>query len=102
MTLFSRNDEYSSDIEFNLDAENITNNGNIIEEFVWMEDVSYLEATTRFLLENDININEINKYVPSIIIDKIKKEALDNGLVKPSIIKEYSEITTIDFLFEAE
>lgn len=99
MTLFL-NDEYASDIDFNLDAENITNNGNIIEEFVWMEDVTYLEATTRFLEENDININDMSKYVPSIIIDKIKDECIKNNMVRPSIVEEYNSITTIDFLFD--
>lgn len=56
-----------------------------IDELVWEEDISYIEATTRVCESKNIDLEDIKKLklVAPILFDKIRTEALHQGMLKP-------------------
>ena len=72
-------------------------NGFIIEKMVEEFGMSYLEATTAFLEENSIPETQFAKFIPSGIIEKIQSEAIDENLLRPSVVR-CEKTNTLDFL----
>lgn len=72
-------------------------NAFLIESVVANFGYSYLEATTAFLEENSIPETQFARYIPQGIIDKIKNEALDDKLLRPSMSRT-EKTNTLDFL----
>ena len=68
-----------------------------IEAIVAKGELGYLEATTLFLEENSIPEGLFAKYIPQGIIDKIKNEAIDDKLLRPSFSRT-QKTNTLDFL----
>ena len=81
----------------NEDLSDIQRNGLQIEALVKSEDYSYLEATIYWLESNSLSETSYNKYVPNVIIDKIKLEVKEYNLVRPSIISDKNTVS-LDFL----
>lgn len=74
--------------------------GEQIEEWVNSGELTYLEATAKWLDENGINeFNQCRKYIPQIIIDKIREECIQENILKPSLAKSSSS-PSLNFLFE--
>ena len=98
MTQFSLNDlapaEKSESLNTLVDKQN---NGFIIEALVEEHGMSYLEATTAFLEENSIPETQFAKFIPSGIIEKIQSEAIDENLLRPSVVR-CEKTNTLDFL----
>lgn len=72
-------------------------NGFTIEAIVAQGEMGYLEATTSFLEENSIPEGQFNRYIPAGIIDKIRNEAIDDKLLRPSVART-QKTNTLDFL----
>lgn len=72
-------------------------NAFLIESVVANFKMTYLEATTAFLEENSIPESQFGRYIPQGIIDKIKNEALDNKMLRPSVART-EKTNTLDFL----
>ena len=68
-----------------------------IEAIVAQGELSYLEAVTQFLEENSIPEGLYAKYIPAGLIDKIKNEAIDDKLLRPSFSRT-QKTNTLDFL----
>lgn len=68
-----------------------------IEAIVAQGELSYLEAVTQFLEENSIPEGLYAKYIPTGLIDKIKNEAIDDKLLRPSFSRT-QKTNTLDFL----
>lgn len=83
-----------NDIKEHLDKQA---NGFAIEELVNKNDLSYLEATARWLDENSIPEGNHARYVPTVIIDKIRDEAINDKLLRPSMSKTH-KTNSLDFL----
>lgn len=81
-----------------LDATNIQTAAFEIDEFVEKEHLTYLEATSRWMEERSIPENMFSKYVPSTIVEKIKLEVVDDGLLRPSLTKSHSH-SNLDFMY---
>lgn len=98
MTLFSLNDESQpkekTDVNELLDKQQ---NGFIIEAMVTELDMGYLEATTAWMEENSIPETQFSKYIPSGIIEKIRSEAIDEHMLRPSVSRG-EKTNTLDFL----
>lgn len=60
-------------------------------------ELTWLEAATIWLEENSISESLFLKVLPDVIIENIKTEALENCLVKPSMVA-LNQSTTLDFL----
>ena len=56
-----------------------------IDEMVWMEDITYFEATIRVCEENQIDVEDIKKLklVSPILYSKLHSEASLQGQLKP-------------------
>ncbi|MGG7384165.1 late promoter transcription accessory protein, partial [Escherichia coli] len=54
-------------------------------------------ATTAFLEENSIPETQFAKFIPSGIIEKIQSEAIDENLLRPSVVR-CEKTNTLDFL----
>lgn len=54
-----------------------------INELVWMEDISYIEATVRICDEKSIDFSDLTKYnlMSPNLFDEIRKEAMNNGSI---------------------
>lgn len=72
-------------------------NGFAIEAIVFEDRIGYLQATTQWLEENSIPEGNFNRYIPSTIIDKIKSEAIEEHLFRPSVVRT-QRTSTLDFL----
>lgn len=72
-------------------------NGFAIEAIVAEGELGYLQATTQWLEENSIPEGNFNRYIPSTIIDKIKSEAVDDHMLRPSMSRT-QRTSTLDFL----
>lgn len=59
---------------------------------------TYLSATALWLEERSIPFNLINKYIPASIIEKIRDEAVDERLLRPST--KIIDHNSFDFLYE--
>ncbi|QQG32240.1 hypothetical protein CkP1_0261 [Citrobacter phage CkP1] len=98
MTLFSLNDEsqpqVKADVNELLDKQQ---NAFTIESIVEEQGLGYLEATTAWMEENSIPETQFSKYIPSGIIEKIRSEAIDENLLRPSISRG-EKTNTLDFL----
>lgn len=68
-----------------------------IEAIVAQGEMGYLEATTAFLEENSIPEGQFARYIPAGIIDKIKNEAIDEKMLRPSMSRT-EKTNTLDFL----
>jgi len=57
-----------------------------IDELVWMEDITYLEATMKICEEKQIDVEDIKKLklVSPILYSKLHSEATSLGQLKPS------------------
>ena len=57
-----------------------------IDELVWMEDITYLEATMKVCEEKQIDVEDIKKLklVSPILYSKLHSEAASQGQLKPS------------------
>lgn len=69
---------------------NKTEVGLHIEKIALDERLSYLDATLQWLEENNIDFGMLNKVVPRAIIDKIKIEAIDGNMLRPSITRSHT------------
>lgn len=67
----------------NKDKISVQNAGLEIEKFV-AEGLTYLEAISRYVDENNIPEGLIKKLVPSVIIDKLAAEAREENYLRPS------------------
>jgi hypothetical protein len=98
MTLFSLSDESKpqekTDLAELLDKQQ---NGFTIESMVEEQGLGYLEATTAWMEENSIPETQFAKYVPSGIIEKIRSEAIDEHMLRPSVSRG-EKTNTLDFL----
>lgn len=98
MTLFSQlnlDDESPvQDLKKLLDKQQ---NGFAIEQLVVKEQISYLEATSRWMEENSIPEGNHARFIPALIIDKIKDEAINENMLRPSMAKT-EKTTSLDFL----
>lgn len=98
MTLFSQlnleSDAPQQDIKKLLDKQK---NGFEIEQLVINHQLSYLEATSRWMEENSIPEGNHARFIPVLIIDKIKDEAINENMLRPSMAKT-EKTTSLDFL----
>lgn len=70
-----------------------------IEEILKSDiELSYLEATTQWMEERAIPDTLLQKYIPELIIEEIKKEAVEDRLMRPSL-SAFQDRPTLDFLF---
>jgi len=69
---------------------NKTEVGLHIEKIALDGRLTYLEATLQWMEENNIEYGMLNKVVPRAIIDKIKKEAVDGNMLRPSLTKTHT------------
>lgn len=60
-------------------------------------ELTWLEASTIWLEENSISESLFLKVLPDVIVENIKNEAIENNLVKPSMVL-LNQTTTLDFL----
>ncbi|AIX12237.1 late promoter transcriptional regulator [Citrobacter phage Moon] len=98
MTLFSLNDESLPKEKANVDELlDKQQNGFTIEALVNEQGLGYLEATTAWMEENSIPETQFSKYIPSGIIEKIRSEAIDEHLLRPSVSRG-EKTNTLDFL----
>lgn len=102
---FLLNNEQSSDVETAvathkaiLDAIDIQTAASEIDELVEKDHLSYLEATTQWMEERSIPENMFSKYVPSTIVEKIKIEVVEDGILKPSLTKINTH-SNLDFMY---
>lgn len=68
-----------------------------IEYLVATTEQGYLGAASQWLQENSIPEAQFNKYVPQVIIDKIKDEAINDYLLRPSMSRT-EKTNTLDFM----
>ncbi|QPI18002.1 late promoters transcription protein [Pectobacterium phage POP12] len=68
-----------------MEVSNKTEVGLIIEGLVNSENLSYMESTVQWMDENNIEYHMLNKFVPRAIIDKIRAEAIENDMIRPSM-----------------
>jgi hypothetical protein len=54
----------------------------IIEEIVYMEDISYLEAVVKYCHDNSIDAEDIRSLFSPNLKDKIRMDAVADGLMK--------------------
>lgn len=98
MTLFSQlnleGESPQQDIKKLLDKQK---NGFEIEQLVIKEQLSYLEATSRWMEENSVPEGNHARFIPVLIIDKIKDEAIKEHMLRPSMAKT-EKTTSLDFL----
>ncbi len=98
MTLFSQlsleDESPQYDVKKLLDKQK---NGFEIEQLVVNEQLSYLEATTRWMEENSIPEGNHSRFIPTLIIDKIKDEAIKEHMLRPSMAKT-EKTSSLDFL----
>ena len=59
---------------------------------------SYLEATSQWMEERSIPENMFARYVPHVIIEKIKLETVEDGLLRPSVTK-INTTSSLDFMY---
>ncbi|AEO97166.1 late promoter transcription accessory protein [Salmonella phage vB_SenM-AKM_NP4] len=103
MTLFSLNDEtipVPSTKEKNDKLNELLDkqqNGFIIEALVEENGLGYLEATTMWMEENSIPETMYSKFIPSGIIEKIRSEAIDEHMLRPSVSRG-EKTNTLEFL----
>lgn len=60
--------------------------------------LTYLEATSRWMEERSIPENMFVKYVPSTIVEKIKIETIEDGLLRPSMTKVNTH-SSLEFMY---
>lgn len=72
-------------------------NGFAIEAIVAEGELGYLQATSQWLEENSIPEGNFNRFIPSTIVEKIKAEAVNEYMLRPSISKT-QKTNTLDFL----
>lgn len=101
MTLFSQQNlnedqEPSKALDVNalLDKQK---NGFEIEQLVIEHGLTFLEATSRWMEEHSVPEGNHSRFIPSVIIDKIKDEAVNDNLLRPSLAKNY-KTNSLDFL----
>lgn len=100
MTLFSPDENEGvtplthTDVNALLDKQQ---NGFTIEKMVKDNGLTYLEATVQWLEENSIPEGTHTRYIPTVIIDNIKEEAIKDNLLRPSLVKK-TKTNTLDFL----
>lgn len=68
-----------------------------IEQIVASTEATYLEATSQWLQENNLHESQINRYIPQVIIDKIKDQAIEDNLLRPSMSR-LEKTNTLDFM----
>lgn len=88
------NDEKIDDLSSLLDKQA---NGFAIEAIVAQGELGYLQATSQWLEENSIPEGNFNRFIPSTIIEKIKAEAVNEYMLRPSMSKT-QKTNTLDFL----
>lgn len=69
-----------------------------IEKMVRDQHLTYLEATTAYMEENNIEISQLNSYISTAIIDKIGLECIDTNVFRPSFSKVLKK-PSLDHLF---
>lgn len=72
--------------------------GELIEEYVEKEGLSYLEAVSRWMEENSIPETLYQKHIPGIIIDKLKSEVIQDRVLRPSVTITPGTLDFMDFL----
>lgn len=101
MTLFSQlNLEDNEDVSPPVNVKHLLDkqaNGFSIEKLVIDEQLSYLEATSRWMEENSIPEGNYSRFVPQLIVDKIKDEAIKENALRPSMSKT-EQTSNLDFL----
>lgn len=70
-----------------------------IENLISTEKLTTLEAVSCYLEQNSIPESAVSKVIPAPIIERIRQEALDEQLLRPSIIKTTSR-SNLDFLLD--
>lgn len=90
----TNNDEKIDDLSSLLDKQA---NGFAIEAIVAEGELGYLQATSQWLEENSIPEGNFNRFIPSTIIEKIKAEAVNEYMLRPSMSKT-QKTNTLDFL----
>ena len=60
--------------------------------------LTYLEATSHWMEERSIPENMFVKYVPSTIVEKIKIETIEDGLLRPSMTKVNTH-SSLEFMY---
>lgn len=88
------NDEKIDDLNSLFDKQA---NGFAIEAIVAEGELGYLQATSQWLEENSIPEGNFNRFIPSTIIEKIKAEAVNEYMLRPSMSKT-QKTNTLDFL----
>lgn len=68
-----------------------------IDEYV-AQGMTHLEATSQWMEERSIPENQFSKYVPSTIIEKIKIETVEDGLLRPSQTKVNTH-SSLEFMY---
>jgi hypothetical protein len=53
-----------------------------IEDEVWMKDCTYIEAIMTFCKDNETDFEDIAKLITSNLKDKIRLDAMNEGLMK--------------------
>lgn len=75
---------------------NKTEVGLYIEDLVYQEDITYMEATLQWMDENSIEYVMLSKVIPRAIIDKISNEAIVGNMLRPSIALNHKSTQTLD------
>lgn len=77
----NENDADTSYLDLNVIAS-------VIEENVYQRDITYMEAALEYMDENSMDVEQINKLMPKAIVEKIKFEAIQNNMLRPSMTKQ--------------
>lgn len=93
-SLINNGEEKIDDLSSLLDKQA---NGFAIEAIVAEGGLGYLQATSQWLEENSIPEGNFNRFIPSTIIEKIKAEAVNEYMLRPSMSKT-QKTNTLDFL----
>lgn len=68
-----------------------------IERQVQSEGCLYLEAASQWMDENGYPESQFSKHLPTSIIEKIRIEAVQENLLRPSLAEE-NDCATLDFI----
>lgn len=63
-----------------------------IEQLIHKEDFTYMEALYEFCEQKGIDVADIKKIIPHIMLKKIKQEAIDKKMLKKEYLKKTANI----------
>lgn len=67
-----------------------------IETKVKSENRSYMEAILEFMDDYEVSFSNVTKIVPMPVIEKLKVEILQSGVLRPSLTKELTSNSLFD------